>query len=172
LQIQDLPVPADSGRVVLSSTLATGAAMGFPPGGCDGVCAVGAEGSSVGVFDVGTTPNPALMVVPGLAATHEGSTTILSKPDDDHVVLDRWSGDRREVLRVDTRNGVHRVLTVYPAQYWFGDITFALDALARDPVDRPAPPHPWDPRVRWGLVAVSAALGVLGILLWRRRVRA
>jgi hypothetical protein len=169
LRVLDIPVPADSGTVVLSPSLATGAVIGFPPEGCC-VITSGAPGGPVGVFAVGTAPDPPLQTVPGFSTT-QGITTILSMPDDDHVVLSHWDGADRNLRRVNVRTGEQRVLTWYPARYQYGEITFALDALARDPVDRPAPPRPWDPRATWGLVAGVVALGVLAVAMWRRRVR-
>ena len=169
LRVRAIPVPANSGTVFLSPGLATGAVIGFPPEGC---CVVvsGAPGGPVGVFAVGTTPDPSMQTVPGFRTT-QGVTTILSMPDDHYVVLSHKDGADRFVLRLDVRTGEQRVLTWYPTHYQYGEITFAVDALARDPVDRPAPPRPWDPRVTWSLVAGVAVLGAVAVVVWRRRVR-
>jgi hypothetical protein len=165
LQIRDVPVPPDSGAVVLSPSRENGVVLGCPPEGC-GTITGGKPGGPVEVFTVGATRDPQLRTVPGLM-TMQGETTILSMPDDDQVVLSQPSGDGAVLVRVDVETGDQQVLT----RYQNGGVTYALDALGRDPVNRPAPPRPWDPRLTWGLMAVAAVVGVVAVVRWRRRVR-
>lgn len=96
-------------------------------------------------------------------------TDLIGMPDDHHVLTK--SG---EIRSVDLRTGKSTLVSHLNDGY-FSELTFAADAFAHTSVDRPAPPYPMDPRVRWGLIGGSGALLVLvvgaGVILRRRRAK-
>ncbi|WP_244927709.1 hypothetical protein [Nocardioides sp. W7] len=74
---------------------------------------------------------------------------------------------------VDVETGSRSTLLTLDEDLGSSQVHLAADALAAPLFDAPAPPSRHDPRVV--LVAglgAAAALGALGLLLWRRRVRA
>ncbi len=74
--------------------------------------------------------------------------------------------------RIDVQTGrVEQVSHLAPGLGLFW-ISFASSTLGAPARDLPAPPTPMDPRVVVGLVVGLVLAGAVGVVLWRRRVRA
>lgn len=74
---------------------------------------------------------------------------------------------------VDVETGSRSTLLTLDPGLGSSQAQFAADALAAPILDAPEPPSRHDPRVVLAAgLGVAAVLGALGLLLWRRRVRA
>jgi hypothetical protein len=134
-------------------------------GGADGTVTSGEE--TVAVVNPGSGAR--LTPVPGLA---KGIWGIEGWAGDGRlVVLRAQSGDGTVVDRVDVGTGKAERLTAYPRDFQGGRIALADGMLGGEPVARPAPPDPVDPRHLAGLAGGIALAAAAAVLVWRRRAR-
>lgn len=78
---------------------------------------------------------------------------------------------RYALERVDVRTGsVDRISDV--GSYWGTTVDYATGLLRTQTRDFPAPPDPMDPRLEVGLLAGTAVVGAVALVIRRRRVRA
>ena len=94
--------------------------------------------------------------------------------DDDHVAADRRTGtddQAASLYDVDVRTGESTELLRYPSSTYGRSTLLARDLLDVPTVTRAEPPRPYDPRLVATAGLITVAGGVLGLVLWRRRVR-
>lgn len=86
---------------------------------------------------------------------------LLGMPDDNHLLV--ADSERSQLVRVDLRTGNRALVSDFPATDPPPPLAIAADSLTRKSVDRPAPPNPRDPRVKW--IVGGASGGVVLVLL-------
>lgn len=109
--------------------------------------------------------------IPGSGRTFE----VLAWTDARHVALLQREGDsyeRERVVVADVRTGDLRMVTVGDLGGTFRPGQVATDLLDEPPIAAPEPPRPLDPRAVTVLTGVVVASAAVGLILWRRRVRA
>jgi hypothetical protein len=119
-----------------------------------------------------------------LPAAAEGVLEVTTLDGPEVTELVGWRSGREVVVRrvvsgstvyeaVDVETGARSTLLTLDPELGSSTPQFAADALAAPLLDAPEPPSRHDPRVVLGAgLGVAIALGALGLMLWRRRVRA
>jgi hypothetical protein len=129
--------------------------------------------------------NPAPVSV--LRVRSDGSTTaprvvpdsgrtfaVRSWLDDDHVAADRRRGagiGPSALYDVDVRTGASAEILRFPDDTYGTQTLLATDLLDAPTATRSPPPRPFDPRTVVAAESAVVLIGLLALVLWRRRVR-
>lgn len=130
------------------------------------------EPVAVGSLGAGAGERVELVDLPG-----DRVVRIVGWRSDHELVTYAYAAGRAPVYEVtDVRTGERTELVRAPEQTWGPGDLIAAEALGAPVFDAPAPPDLHDPRLLLALgvggVLAALALALVGLILWRRRVRA